>query len=249
MIYLKTPKEIESMKRASNIVAIILQEMTERVASGISTWDIDQFAEKRCADFKVVPAFKGYRNFPACVCISINNEVVHGIPSKKRILKDGDIVGLDFGVIWEGWYGDSAKTVGVGKIAPETQKLLSVSEKSLNLGIEECRAGNKLYDIGAAVQGHAESFGYTVVREFVGHGIGRSLHEDPQVPNFGTKGKGPLIKVGMVLAIEPMVNQGRPDVRVLNDGWTAVTLDGALSAHFEHTVAVTEAGPVILSLP
>lgn len=236
------------MRKAGQAVAQILDEVTPLIQPGVTTMELDRFAEKRCRELGVKPAFKGYRGFTGCFCTSINNEVVHGIPSSKRVLKEGDIIGMDFGVIADGWYGDSARTIPVGKISSQAQQLLEVTRESLMRGIAECRPGNRLYDIGFAVQNYVESFGFSVVREFVGHGIGRALHEDPQVPNFGSKGKGIPLKAGMVLAIEPMINVGRPDIHVLDDGWTAVTVDGALSAHFEHTVAITENGPEILTL-
>jgi methionyl aminopeptidase len=248
MISLKSEREISQMRIAGGIVAQILEEMVNKVKPGISTGELDKFAESRCKDLKVTPAFKGYHGFPASVCISINDEVVHGIPSSKRILKDGDIVGLDFGVIYEGWFGDSARTVAVGKISSEAQKLLDVTRGSLQAGIAECREGNRIFDIGHAVQKYVEGYGFGVVREFVGHGIGRALHEEPQVPNYGPKGKGLLLKAGMVLAIEPMINAGSHEVKVLSDGWTAVTVDRSLSAHFEHTVAITRNGPEILTV-
>jgi methionyl aminopeptidase len=235
------------MRRAGAVVAQVLVEIAELVKPGATTADLDLFAQTRTKELGAKPAFKGYHGFPATLCVSVNEEVVHGIPSKKRILKEGDIVGIDFGVILDGWFGDSARTFAVGKIAPEAQKLLEITEKSLHLGIEQARAGQHLFDIGHAVQNFVESHGYSVVREFVGHGIGKSLHEDPQVPNFGVRGKGMLLKPGMVLAIEPMINAGKPEVRVLSDGWTAVTVDKALSAHFEHTVAITDQGPEILT--
>lgn len=248
MISLKSDRELSLMRKAGGIVGQILAEMAELVKPGISTFDIDEFAERRIKDLGALPAFKGYHGFPACVCLSVNEEVVHGIPSKKRVLKDGDIIGIDFGVIYEGWFGDSARTVAVGKIRPEAQKLMDVTRNAMNLGIAECRDGNRVFDIGHAIQGHVEANGFSVVREFVGHGIGKALHEEPQVPNFGPKGKGLLLKAGMVLAIEPMVNAGSHEVKVLNDGWTAVTRDKSLSAHFEHTVAITPDGPQILTL-
>jgi methionyl aminopeptidase len=235
------------MRRAGAVVAQVLVEIAELVKPGATTADLDLFAQTRTKELGAKPAFKGYHGFPATLCVSVNEEVVHGIPSKKRILKEGDIVGIDFGVILDGWFGDSARTFPVGKVAPEAEKLLEITEKSLYLGIEQARAGQHLFDIGHAVQNFVESHGYSVVREFVGHGIGKSLHEDPQVPNFGIRGKGMLLKPGMVLAIEPMINAGKPEVRVLSDGWTAVTVDKALSAHFEHTVAITEQGPEILT--
>lgn len=247
MVTLKSEREIELMRIAGLTTARILDAMCQMVQPGVSTWDLDRYAELECKKLGVIPTFKGYHGFPGCVCISVNDEVVHGIPSKKRILKEGDIVGLDFGVTQDGWNGDTARTVGVGKVSPEAEKLMKVTQESLLRGIAEAKAGNRVFDIGHAVQTHAEGFGYSVVREFVGHGIGRELHEDPQVPNYGPKGKGLLLKVGMVLAIEPMINAGKADVKVLQDGWTAVTTDRSLSAHFEHTVAITEKGPVILT--
>jgi methionyl aminopeptidase len=247
MIYLKSERELKLMRKAGAIVAQILDEMTKMAAPGMSTGELDRFAEGRIKDLGAQPAFKGYNGFPACVCISVNHEVVHGIPSTKRILKDGDIVGLDFGVSYEGWYGDSARTIAIGKVSPTAQKLMDVTQESLRLGIEQCIEGNRVFDIGHAVQNYVEKFGFGVVREFVGHGIGRALHEDPQVPNFGPKGKGPALKVGMVIAIEPMVNAGSHEVKVLGDGWTAVTVDRSLSAHFEHTVAITPNGPEVLT--
>jgi methionyl aminopeptidase len=247
VVVLKSPEEIEKMKRAGAVVARVLQEIEELVKPGATTADLDLFAQTRTKELGAKPAFKGYHGFPATLCVSVNEEVVHGIPSKKRVLKEGDIVGIDFGVILDGWFGDSARTFPVGRVSPEAEKLLEITEKSLHLGIAEARAGNHLFDIGSAVQNFVESHGYSVVREFVGHGIGKSLHEDPQVPNFGIRGKGMLLKPGMVLAIEPMINAGKPEVRVLSDGWTAVTADKALSAHFEHTIAITERGPEILT--
>jgi methionyl aminopeptidase len=247
MVTLKSERELDLMRIAGRAVAQILDEMCSMVQPGISTGELDKYAESRCKQLKVIPVFKGYHGFPACVCISVNEEVVHGIPNPKRILKNGDIVGLDFGVSDEGWYGDSARTVPVGKISAEAQQLLDATRESLALGIAQCREGNRVFDIGNSVQKHVESLGYSVVREFVGHGIGRALHEDPQVPNYGPKGKGLPLRVGMVLAIEPMVNAGGHQVKVLSDGWTAVTADKSLSAHFEHTVAITPNGPEILT--
>lgn len=247
MVTLKSSRELEMMRIAGKAVAQILDEMAKKVAPGLTTGELDSYAERRCKELGVVPAFKGYQGFPGCVCISVNDEVVHGIPSNKRVLKNGDIVGLDFGVHHQGWYGDSARTVAVGAVSEAAQKLMDATEKCLQLGIEQARPGNRVFDIGHAIQKYVEALGFGVVREFVGHGIGRALHEDPQVPNFGPKGKGLELKVGMVLAIEPMINAGKPDVRVLKDGWTAVTVDRSLSAHFEHTVAITENGPEILT--
>lgn len=247
MISIKSDREIELMRHSGRIVGQILDEVSRKVEPGVSTWDLDRFAESRCKELSVIPAFKGYQGFPATLCVSINEEVVHGIPSKKRILKSGDIIGIDFGVHCEGWFGDSARTVAVGKISQEAQKLLDVTQKSLFLGIQECHVGKRVFDIGHAVQNYVEANGFSVVREFVGHGIGKALHEDPQVPNFGPKGKGLQLKPGMVLAIEPMVNMGKHQVKVLSDGWTAVTADRSLSAHFEHTVVITKNGPEILT--
>ena len=247
MVQLKSLNEIEKMRKAGAIVAQVLQEIEELVKPGATTADLDLFAQARTKELGAKPAFKGYHGFPGTLCVSVNEEVVHGIPSKKRILKDGDIVGIDFGVILDGWFGDSARTFPVGVVNGKAAKLLEITEKSLHLGIQEARVGNHLFDIGHAIQNFVESHGFSVVREFVGHGIGKSLHEDPQVPNFGIKGKGMLLKAGMVIAIEPMINAGKPEVRVLADGWTAVTVDKALSAHFEHTIAITEAGPEILT--
>jgi methionyl aminopeptidase len=248
MISLKSERELEQMRIAGRAVGQILEEICKMAAPGITTGELDHYAESRCKDLGVKPAFKGYSGFPASVCISVNEEVVHGIPSPKRVLKKGDIVGLDFGVSYNGWYGDSARTVAVGSVSEDAQKLIDVTRESLMRGIEQCIEGNRVFDIGHAVQNYVEGFGYSVVREFVGHGIGRALHEEPQVPNYGPKGKGLLLKTGMVLAIEPMINAGGHEVKVLKDGWTAVTLDRSLSAHFEHTVAITPKGPEILTL-
>lgn len=247
MIYLKTRDEIEKMRKAGAIVAQVLHEIAELVKPGATTADLDLFAQTRTKELGAKPAFKGYHGFPGTLCVSVNEEVVHGIPSKKRVLKEGDIVGVDFGVSLDGWFGDSAKTFAVGQVSPEAQKLLEITEKSLYLGLEQAKVGNHLFDIGHAIQNFVESYGYSVVREFVGHGIGKNLHEDPQVPNFGIRGKGMVLKPGIVIAIEPMINAGKPEVRVLADGWTAVTADKKLSAHFEHTVAITEAGTEILT--
>jgi methionyl aminopeptidase len=248
MIHLKSPREIEIMRRAGKITAQILREVADAVRPGVRTIELDAIAEKRCRELEVIPAFKGYHGFPRSVCISVNHEVVHGIPD-QRMLEDGDIVGLDFGVIADGYHGDTALTVPVGKIGAEAQKLIDATRNCLVEGIKQALEGNKLFDISAAIQNFVEAQGYSVVREFVGHGIGRNLHEEPQVPNFGPKGKGVTLKEGMVLAIEPMINAGGHAVRVESNGWTAVTVDGSLSAHFEHTVAITKNGPEILTLP
>ncbi len=247
MINLKSGKEIEIMKGASKIVAEILLELRERVREGATTADLDRIAEELTLKKKARPAFKGYRGFPASICISINEEVVHGIPSTRRVLKFGDVVGLDFGVIYDGYYGDSAMTVPIGDISPELEQLLKITEQCLYRGIEQALPGNYISDISAAVQRLAEANHYGIVREFCGHGIGRSLHEDPPVLNYVQNGKGPKIKPGLVLAIEPMINMGTEKVKVLQDGWTVVTSDGKPSAHFEHTIAVTSDGPIILT--
>lgn len=247
MIYLKSRRELEVMRRAGVVTARVLKEIAKAVEPGITTLDLDIIAERICKELNVKPAFKGYNGYPRCLCVSVNDQVVHGIPS-ERVLIEGDIVGLDFGVIVDGYYGDSAVTVGVGYISSFAQKLLDVTRLGLEQGIKEARIGNRLFDISHAIQNYVEPYGFSVVREFVGHGIGRGLHEEPQVPNYGPKGKGVPLKEGMVLAIEPMINAGGHAVRVEEDGWTAVTVDGSLSAHFEHTVAITENGPEILTL-
>jgi methionyl aminopeptidase len=247
MINLKSPREIETMKGASRIVAEILLELKGNIREGATTADMDRMAEELTLKKKAKPAFKGYRGFPASLCISVNDEVVHGIPSAKRVLKSGDVVGLDFGVIYEGYYGDSAMTVPIGTISPEVAKLVKVTEECLYMAIEKAVPGNHIADISAAVQIHAEANKFGIVRDFCGHGIGRSLHEDPPVLNYVQNGKGPKIKPGLVLAIEPMINMGTDKVKVLDDGWTVITADGKPSAHFEHTIAVTPDGPVILT--
>ena len=247
MIILKTPAEIAVMAEASRVVAEALAIVKKAVCPGISTDELDRIAEEAIRARGAVPAFKGYRNYPKTLCASVNEQVVHGIPSKRK-LKEGDIIGLDLGAIVGGFYGDSAITVAVGRIREETAKLVQVTEEALYLGIKQAVVGNRLTDISNAVQQHVESAGFSVVTEFVGHGIGRQLHEEPQVPNYGKPGQGPRLQSGMVLAIEPMVNMGRSAVRVLEDRWTAVTVDGSLSAHFEHTIAVQPSGaPHILS--
>jgi len=247
MINLKTPREIERMKPASRIVAEILLELREVVRDGITTGDIDRLAEEKTLKRNATPAFKGYRGFPASICVSINSEVVHGIPSTKRVIRNGDVVGLDFGVIFDGFFGDSAVTVPIGEIPPEVQNLLKVTEQSLYKAIEAAVPGNFLSDISAAIQTLADANNFGIVREFCGHGIGRALHEDPPVLNYVQSGKGPKVKPGLVIAIEPMINLGSEKVKILEDGWTVVTLDGLPSAHFEHTIAVTPEGPEILT--
>jgi methionyl aminopeptidase len=246
MVFLKSPDEIEKIYRASQIVAQTLEILGTHVKPGISTKELDKIAEEEIRKAGAVPAFIGYRGFPATLCVSVNEEIVHGIPSQRR-LKEGEIVGLDLGAIWQGFYGDAARTFVVGSATEDAVRLVDVTEKSLQLAIEQCKPGNRIGDIGYAVQSYAEKNGYSVVRDFVGHGIGRKLHEEPQVPNYGNRGQGPRLKPGLVIAIEPMVCAGRAEVDVLSDDWTAVTRDGSLSAHFEHSVAITENGPWILS--
>ncbi|HEY6465644.1 MAG TPA: type I methionyl aminopeptidase [Candidatus Acidoferrales bacterium] len=249
MVICKSTAELEKMHRAGLLVWEVLEKMRAMVRPGISTKELDEFAEAYTTEHRAKPAFKGYRGYPGSVCTSINEEVVHGIPSVARKVREGDILSMDFGVVMDGYYGDAALTVPVGKVAPEREKLLRVTRESLERAIEKVRAGNRLGDVSSAVQQWVEKNGYSVVREFVGHGIGTKMHEDPQLPNYGTPGQGPRLQEGMVLAIEPMVNSGSPAVKVLDDDWTAVTADGSDSAHFEHTVAVTANGPWILTRP
>jgi methionyl aminopeptidase len=242
MIILKTPDEIEVMAKASRVVAETLEVLKKAVRAGVTTDELDALAEAEILAREAKPAFKGYRNYPKTLCASVNEQVVHGIPSKRK-LKEGDIIGLDLGAIVDGFYGDSAVTVMIGEVSDKTVKLVQVTEEALMLGIEQAMVGRRLSDISHAIQRHVEASGYSVVTEFVGHGIGRQLHEEPQVPNYGRPGQGPRLQAGMVLAIEPMVNMGASAVRVLDDRWTAVTADGSLSAHFEHTIAVQASGP------
>lgn len=241
-IELKTPNEIEIMAKASKLVAETLQALRRKVRPGVTTEELDRLAEEFIRARGGVPAFKGYRNYPKTLCASVNDQVVHGIPS-KRVLQEGDIIGLDLGAIVEGFYGDSAVTIPVGPIHPKAAELLRVTEEALYKGIEQAVVGNRLSDISHAIQRHAEAAGFSVVTDFVGHGIGRQLHEEPQVPNYGQPGQGPRLQVGMTLAIEPMVNMGESGVRILDDRWTAVTRDGSLSSHFEHTIAIQASGP------
>ena len=247
MIELKSARELGLMRTAGHVLSDVVAHLRGFVKPGMSTLEIDEDVEAFIAARGAKPAFKGYRGFPATVCISINDEVVHGIPSSHRRIKEGDIVGLDLGCIVEGYYADCAFTVPVGTVPPNVQKLLDVTRESLELAIKECWPGRRLSDVSHAVQSHVETHGLSVVRAFVGHGIGRALHEEPQVPNFGDPGRGPQLRPGMVLAIEPMVTMGSWEVRILDDGWTAVTKDGSLAAHFEHTVAVTEGEPEVLT--
>ncbi|MGO9830111.1 MAG: type I methionyl aminopeptidase [Myxococcaceae bacterium] len=246
-VELKSREEIAVMREAGRIVAEILDALEQAVAPGVTTWDLDQLSERLIYEKGARPAFKGYRGFPACLCTSINQEVVHGIPSRKRRLEKGDLVKLDFGVVYQGFFGDAARTIPVGAVSAEAQALLEATRESLEVGIQAAVAGNRIGDIGHAVQGHVEARGYSVVRDFVGHGIGRRLHEEPQIPNFGTPGTGMKLRPGMVLAIEPMVNAGTWEVETLEDDWTAVTLDGKLSSHWEHTLLVTEGAPEVLT--
>jgi methionyl aminopeptidase len=247
-IVCKSASEIEKMRHSGRIVREVLDHLKTLVASGVSTMDLERAAEAKMKELGAKPAFKGYYDYPCVLCTSINEEIVHGIPSEKRVLKAGDIVSIDCGVVLDGYYGDAAITVAVGEtVPPELQKLLEVTEASLYKGIQQVLIGNAVGDVGAAVQEFVEANGFSVVREFVGHGIGTKLHEEPQVPNYGARGHGTRLREGMVLAIEPMVNFGKPGTRVLDDKWTAVTADGSFSAHFEHCVAVTKDGPVILT--
>jgi methionyl aminopeptidase len=247
-IVCKSATEIEKMRRSGRIVRQVLDSVRESVAPGVSTMDLERVAERKIKELGAKPAFKGYYDYPCVLCTSVNNEIVHGIPSERRVLKNGDIVSIDTGVVLDGFYGDSAITVPVGgELTSQLEKLLEVTRESLYRGIEAARIGNTVGDVGAAVQQLVEANGFSVVREFVGHGIGTKLHEDPQVPNYGMPGSGPKLRDGMVLAIEPMVNVGGSDTRLLDDKWTAVTKDGSYSAHFEHCVAVTRNGPVILT--
>jgi methionyl aminopeptidase len=248
MIVCKSPAEIEKMRRSGHIVREVLNAVSATVAPGVTTMDLERVAEKKIEESGAKPAFKGYFDYPCVLCTSINSEVVHGIPSEKRQLKTGDIVSIDCGVVLDGYYADAALTVSVGEeLDPRVSQLLSVTRDALYRGIEKARVGNSIGDVGSAVQQHVEAAGFSVVREFVGHGIGTRLHEEPQIPNYGDPGRGPKLREGMVIAIEPMVNAGKAGVRVLEDKWTAVTEDGSYSAHFEHCVAVTRDGPLILT--
>jgi methionyl aminopeptidase len=251
VIKLKAPDEIEIMRAASLIVAEVLEELKTMICPGITTDELDRVAEELTRKKGAVPAFKGYevanRVFPASLCVSINDEVVHGIPSPNRVLREGDIIGLDFGVKYRGFYGDAAVTVPVGAVSAAATELMRTTREALEAGIKEARPGRRIGDVSAAIQAAAERRSFAIVRDFVGHGIGRHLHEDPQVPNFGQPDRGIRLREGMVLAIEPMLNAGGPEVHVKDDGWTAVTSDGSLSAHFEHSVAIVEGGPYVLS--
>jgi methionyl aminopeptidase len=247
VIVCRSAAELERMRAPGRLVGEVLTELASRVAPGVTTADLDALAEARIARAGATPAFKGYHGYPATICASINEEVIHGIPSGRRLLNEGDILSIDVGVSLNGYFGDSAITVPVGQVSEQAGALLRATEESLYRAIERVRPGGRISDIGHAVQQHVEANGFSVVREFVGHGIGQRMHEEPQVPNYGEPGRGPRLAEGMVLAIEPMVNAGKAAVKVLADGWTAVTKDGSLSAHFEHTVAVTADGPWILT--
>ncbi len=247
MIVLKTSRELSLMRKAGKISQKALRLAGEAVEPGVSTWEIDKIIRQYIESEGATPNFLGYGGFPASACISVNNVVIHGIPSKSTLLKKGDIVGIDIGACYEGYHGDNAWTFACGEVSDEAQALLDATEKSLFLGIEQAVPGNRVGDIGHAVQAYVEARGYSVVRDFVGHGVGAKLHEDPSVPNYGTPGRGVRLMPGMVIAIEPMVNMGKPGVKILDDEWTTVTRDGSLSAHFEHTVAITTDGPVLLT--
>jgi methionyl aminopeptidase len=246
-IFLKSPDEVEKLRRVNLAVSAVLDACEAACRPGVSTWDLNEVADAKLKELGAKSAFLGYHGYPAVLCTSVNEVVVHGIPRKDVVLKDGDIVGLDFGCFIDGFCGDSARTIMIGEVSESARKLVEATKVSLERAIEQCVPGNRLQDIGWAVQSHVEQLGYSVVRTFVGHGIGRAMHEDPPVPNYGSPGRGIRLKPGLVLAIEPMVNAGQPEVRTLEDHWTAVTVDGSLSAHFEHSVAITEDGPFVLS--
>jgi methionyl aminopeptidase len=247
VIICRTAAELEKMRAAGRLVGQVLTELSAKVAPGVTTADLDAIAEGLIVDAGAIPAFKGYHGYPATICASVNEEVIHGIPSGKRVLEAGDVISIDVGASLAGYFGDSAVTLPVGPVSEEAARLLRVTDESLYKAIDTVKPGGRISDIGHAVQKHVEAHGFSVVREFVGHGIGQAMHEDPQIPNYGDPGRGPRLAEGMVLAIEPMVNAGKPAVKVLSDGWTAVTRDRSLSAHFEHTVAVTADGPWILT--
>lgn len=247
VIIIKSPREIEHLKRSSAIVAEVFQELKKVIEPGITTHELDQMTEKIILSRGATPAFKGYRGFPASLCVSINEEIVHGIPGQRKV-KEGDIVSLDVGVNLNGYFGDGAITLPVGEVDREAKRLLEVTERALYVGIEKAKVGNRLFDISYAIQAWVEGHGFSVVRDYVGHGIGRDLHEEPQIPNFGTPHQGPRLEKGMVFALEPMVNEGTHEVKILSDGWTVVTADGRRSAHFEHTIAITGNGVEILSV-
>lgn len=248
-IQLKSPAQIAKLREANLIVADVLDTLEAAAKPGMSTWELNEIAAKRLKQLKAESAFLGYHDYPAVLCTSVNEVVVHGIPRKDVVLKEGDLLSIDFGAYKDGWCGDSARTLPIGPVTPEAQALVDATRQSLELAIAQCVPGNRLGDIGAAVQSHVEPLGYSVVRQFVGHGIGRKMHEEPHVPNYGVKGRGLRLSEGLVIAIEPMINAGGPEVFTEEDGWTAVTKDGSFSAHFEHSVAITENGPLVLSRP
>ena len=247
-VTIKSEPEIEKMREACRLIAIVHDELGKALHPGMSTWEIDHMGEEMIRSFGCIPNFLNYNGYPASICVSVNNEVVHGIPSKKRIIQEGDIVSLDAGLIYKGYNSDAARTHAVGEISKEARQLIDVTRQSFFEGIKYAKAGNHLHDISAAIQAYAESYGYGVVRELTGHGIGRHLHEDPAIPNFKPVGRGIKLRPGMTLAIEPMINMGRPDVEWLDDDWTVVTADGSLSAHYENTILITEGEPEILTL-
>ena len=246
MIVLKSEKEIEAMRESSRIVAQVLADLRPMVEPGITTKDLDAFAERKAREMGAVPAFKGYRGYPASLCTSVNEEIIHGIPSSRK-LREGDIIGLDFGVVYDGYYGDAAVTYPVGKVSPEASRLIKAAKDAFFKGFEQIREGNRISDISHAIQNSVERGGFSVIRAFVGHGIGMSLHEEPQIPNFGPPGRGPKIRIGLVIAIEPMIAAGDWDIEIKKDNWTAMTKDRSLSSHYEHTVALTARGAEILS--
>lgn len=247
MITIKSKREILLMKEAGRIVALAHQEVQKHIKPGVTTFELDQIVEKVIRDNNAIPSFKGYGGFPGSACTSVNEQVVHGIPSKAVTLQEGDMISVDIGANYKGYHGDSAWSYTVGSVSEEVSKLMEVTKESLFEGLKYAKAGNRLTDISHAIQTYAERFGYSVVREFVGHGLGKQLHEDPQIPNYGLPGKGPILKKGMTLAIEPMINMGRKEVKVLEDNWTAVTIDGLPSAHYEHSILITDDEPIILT--
>ena len=247
-VTIKSPEEIELMRHSCHLLALMHEELRKALKPGMSTWEIDRLGEEIIRSYGCVPNFKNLYGYPAAICVSVNEEVVHGIPSKKKIIREGDIVSLDAGLIYKGWHSDAARTHGVGEISAEAQRLIDVTRQSFFEGIKYAKAGNHLYDISAAIGTYAESFGYGVVRDLVGHGIGRALHEDPQIPNFKQIGRGIKIKQGMTFAVEPMINAGTWQVRCLDDDWTYVSVDGSLSAHYENTIVITDGEPEILTI-
>jgi methionyl aminopeptidase len=248
-IQLKSPAEIAKLREANLVVADVLDQLEAAAKPGMTTWELNEIADRRLKQLKAESAFLGYHGYPAVLCTSVNEVVVHGIPRKDVVLKEGDLLSIDFGAFKDGWCGDSARTIPMGKVSAKAQALMVATKESLEKAIAQCVPGNRLGDIGWAVQSHVEPKGFSVVRQFVGHGIGRAMHEEPHVPNYGDAGKGRRLSAGLVVAIEPMINAGTPEVLVKDDGWTAVTKDGSLSAHFEHSVAITDDGPIVLSRP